>query len=32
VVHAVEEGFPDEEGLKEDGLTNAVAEKAVGGN
>jgi hypothetical protein len=32
VVHVVEEGFPDEEGLNEDGLTSTVAENAVGGN
>jgi hypothetical protein len=32
VVHVVEEEFPDEEGLNEDGLTNTVAENAVGGN
>jgi hypothetical protein len=31
-VHAVEEGFPDKEGLNEDGLTDTVAENAVGGS
>jgi hypothetical protein len=32
VVHAVEEGFPDEEVLNEDVLTSTMAENAVGGN
>jgi hypothetical protein len=32
VVHVVEEEFPDEEGLNEDGLMNTAAENAVGGN
>jgi hypothetical protein len=30
VVHVVEGGFPDELGLNEEGLTNTVAENAVG--
>jgi hypothetical protein len=32
VVNDVEEEFSDEEGLNEDGLTNTVADNAVGGN
>jgi hypothetical protein len=32
VVHAVEEEFPDAEGLNENGVTNTMAENAVGGN
>jgi hypothetical protein len=31
-LHVVEEGSPDEEGLKEDGVTSTVAENSVGGN
>jgi hypothetical protein len=32
VSHVFEEGSPDEEGLKEDGVTSTVAENSVGGN